>query len=145
MIRRADVTGRTVVMAVLTLVGLGVAAYLTSVHYADAAPVCAVGHGCETVQDSKYAEMGGIPVALIGLIGYVAILASLLVRGDNGRLLRVALTGFGFAFSLYLTYLELFVIDAICQWCVGSAVIMTVLFVIAVFEFLQPRNDRYSS
>lgn len=145
MIRRADVTARTVVMAVLALAGLGVASYLTSVHYAGAAPVCAVGHGCQTVQDSRYAEMGGIPVALIGLIGYVMILASLFVRGDNGRLLRVALTGFGFAFSLYLTYLELFVIDAICQWCVGSAVIMTGLFVTAVLDFLQPRSERYSS
>jgi uncharacterized membrane protein len=144
-IRRADMGRRTIVMAVLALAGLGISAYLTSVHYADAAPVCAVGHGCQTVQDSKYAEMAGIPVALIGLAGYVAILASLLVRGDNGRLLRVALTGFGFAFSAYLTYLELFRIEAICQWCVGSAVVMTGLFALAIFDFLQPRSERYSS
>ena len=144
-IRRAETGRRTIVMAVLALAGLGISAYLTSVHYADAAPVCAVGHGCQTVQDSKYAEMAGIPVALIGLAGYVAILASLLVRGDNGRLLRVALTGFGFAFSVYLTYLELFRIEAICQWCVGSAVVMTGLFALAVFDFLQPRSARYSA
>jgi uncharacterized membrane protein len=145
MIRRAEVTSRTVAMAVLALLGLGVAGYLTSVHYADAAPVCAVGHGCQTVQDSRYAEMGGVPVAVIGLVGYALILGSLLVRGDNGRMLRVGLTGFGFLFSLYLTYLELVRIEAICQWCVGSAVIMTALFALAVWDFLQPRSERYSS
>jgi uncharacterized membrane protein len=137
---------RTVAMAVLALIGLGISVYLTTVHYADAAPLCAAGgHGCQTVQDSEYAKMAGVPVPLIGLVGYVAILASLFVRGDTGRLLRVGLTGFGFAFSLYLSYLELFVIEAICQWCVGSAVVMTLLFAAAVFDFLQPRNDRYSS
>ncbi len=109
--------------------------------------MCAVNHGCETVQKSKYAELAGVPVALIGLIGYVGILASFLLRGDNGRLARVALTAIGFAFSAYLTYLELFEIHAICQWCVGSAVIMTVLLALSVYDFLSPEpdSDRYSS
>ena len=132
-------TRRVAAMAALSLVGVGVAGYLTVVHYTGGDPVCAVGHGCQTVQQSEYADLAGVPVALIGLIGYVAILASLAVlRGETGRLARVAMTAGGFAFSAYLTYLELFVIDAICQWCVASAVIMTALLVLAVIDFLHP-------
>ena len=136
---------RHLLVAGLALVGLGIATYLTIVHYTGASPVCAVNHGCETVQKSKYAELGGIPVALIGLAGYVGILGSFLIRGENGRLARVALTVIGFLFSAYLTYLELFVIDAICQWCVASAILMTALLVASVYDFLSPRSDRYSS
>ncbi len=136
---------RTATILILALAGLGVATYLTVAHYAGDAPVCAISHGCETVQQSKYAELGGIPVAVLGLAGYVAILGSLLLRGETGRLVRVGLTAVGFAFSAYLTYLELFVIDAICQWCVASALIMTALLVVTVLDFLQPRSDRYSS
>lgn len=137
---------RLLVIAGLALVGLGIATYLTIVHYTGAEPVCAVNHGCETVQKSKYADLAGVPVALIGLIGYVGILLSLLVRGENGRLIRVAITAIGFLFSAYLTYLELFEIHAVCQWCVGSAVIMTALLILCVYDFLSPAdNDRYSS
>lgn len=135
-------TRRVAAMAALALAGLGVATYLTAVHYSGGEPVCAVGHGCQTVQESEYADIAGVPVALIGLIGYVAILLSLVVlRGETGRLARVAMTVVGFAFSAYLTYLELFVIDAICQWCVASAVIMTALLVLAVVDFLHPPDD----
>lgn len=137
---------RTAVMATLAAIGVVVATYLTTVHYAGAEPICALSGSCEKVQSSQYAELGGIPVALIGLGGYLAILASLVVaRGESGRLARVGMTGVGFGFSVYLTSLELFVIDAICQWCVASAVLMTALFVLAVRDFLYPRSDRYSS
>lgn len=129
---------RSAIVAALALAGTAVATYLTVVHYAGGEPVCAVSHGCQTVQESKYAELAGIPVALLGLLGYVAILASLLVRGEAGRLIRVGLTAGGVAFSAYLTYLELFVIDAICQWCVASAVIMTALLIVAIADFLAP-------
>jgi uncharacterized membrane protein len=140
------VSRRLLVIAGLALVGLGIATYLTVVHYTGAEPVCAVNHGCETVQKSKYADLAGVPVALIGLIGYVSILASLAIRGENGRLIRVAITAIGFLFSAYLTYLELFEIHAICQWCVGSAVIMTGLLIVCVYDFLSPDDsDRYSS
>jgi uncharacterized membrane protein len=140
------VTRRTAVMAALAAIGLVVAAYLTTVHYAGTAPVCALSGSCEKVQSSSYAELAGVPVALIGLLGYAAILVSLAVaRGEDGRLARVAMTAVGFGFSVYLTYVELFVIDAICQWCVASAVLMTALFAIAVGDFLYPRSSRYSS
>jgi uncharacterized membrane protein len=137
------VSRRLLVIAGLALVGLGIATYLTVVHYTGAEPVCAVNHGCETVQKSKYADLAGVPVALIGLIGYVSILASLAIRGENGRLIRVAITAIGFLFSAYLTYLELFQIHAICQWCVGSAVLMTALMVLTLVRLLYegPRTS----
>ena len=113
---------------VLILAGIAIAAYLTYVHYEGLSPVCTTG-GCERVQASSYSEIGPIPVALLGLIGYVVILVSLFVRGDIGRALTFMLTLIGFAFSLYLTYLEVFVIDAICQWSSASAVVMAALFV----------------
>jgi uncharacterized membrane protein len=114
--------------AVLALAGLGVAGYLTWVHYADLEPICAGGSGgCEKVQNSDYAELAGVPVALLGLIGYGAILASLAIPGDLGRFAGAVTALAGFGFSAWLTYVELFEIDAICQWCVVSAVIMTAL------------------
>lgn len=127
----------TTVAVVLALAGIAIAGYLTWVHYEGLSPVCTTG-GCERVQASSYSEIGPIPVALLGLIGYVAILASLAIRGDVGRAATFMLTLAGFAFSLYLTYLELFVIDAICQWCVASAVVMTALLVIASVRLLRP-------
>ena len=137
---------RAVVTAVLAAIGLAVAGYLTIVHYAGAEPVCALSGSCEKVQSSEYAKLAGIPVALLGLLGYASILVSLAVaRGERGRLARVGMTAVGFGFSAYLTYLELFVIDAICQWCVASAILMTALFALAVWDFLYPRSDRYSS
>jgi uncharacterized membrane protein len=84
------------------------------------------------VQASKYADLGGVPVALIGLLGYLATLGSLAVPGENGRTLGAFLALVGLGFSAYLTYLELFVIDATCQWCVASAIVMAALAGVAV-------------
>jgi uncharacterized membrane protein len=128
--------------ALLALLGLGVAGYLTYVHYAELEPICAGGGGgCERVQNSSYAELAGIPVAVLGLAGYALILASLAVPGEAGRVggAMIALAGFGF--SLYLTWLELFEIDAICQWCVASAVLMTALALITALRVLRPGED----
>jgi uncharacterized membrane protein len=118
--------------ALIALVGLGIATYLTVVHYSDAAPVCAIAHGCATVQQSEYADLAGIPVALLGLLGYVAILASLARDGEAWRTATAFLALAGFAFSAWLTYVEIVRIEAICIWCVGSAVCMTVLAALSV-------------
>jgi uncharacterized membrane protein len=118
------------VIAVTALLGLAVAGYLTYVHYAELEPICAGGGGgCEKVQNSSYAELAGISVAVLGLVGYALILASLWVPGDTGRLAGALLALVGFGFSAYLTWAELFEIDAICQWCVASAVLMAILAV----------------
>lgn len=121
----------------LTVLGLGVATYLTIAHYTGGTTICPLHGGCETVQHSIYSKLVGVPVALIGLIGYVLILASLLVpQSETSRLATMALTVPGFAFSAYLTYRELFSIDAICPWCVSSAVIMTILVCLSIWRFL---------
>jgi uncharacterized membrane protein len=126
------------VMLALTVLGLGVASYLTYVHYSAIKPVCAAGGSCTKVQTSIYSELAGVPVALIGLTGYVVILASLLApENETTRFATVAFTGVGFGFSAYLTYRELFSIHAICEWCVSSAVIMTVLVCLAIWRFLR--------
>jgi len=128
----------TIAIAALGVLGVGIAGYLTWVHYAGIQPFCvAGGGGCEKVQTSRYAELAGIPVAVIGLGGYLTILASLLVPGDNGRLATAALALTGMGFSIYLTYLELFEIDAICQWCVASATVMTAIAALSVARLLR--------
>lgn len=122
--------------AALALAGLAIAIYLTVLHYDHSAPVCVGGGGgCEKVQSSDYAELMGIPVALIGAVGYALIGLSLLVPGDAGRFAGALLGLVGVGFSLYLTYLELFVIDAICQWCVASAVVMAALAAVTLIRF----------
>jgi uncharacterized membrane protein len=126
-----------IAMIALSLAGIGVAGYLTTVHYADVAPICATGGGCERVQNSDYAELAGVPVAVLGLIGYVAILVGLLVPGEATRLAVAAMALVGAGFSVYLTYLELFVIDAICQWCVASALIVSAIAALAVVRLLR--------
>ena len=124
-------------MLVVGCVGWGIAAYLTYVHYKGLHPACFAHGGCEQVQSSRYAKLTGIPVATIGLVGYTLILCSLALRGELGRLAGVVLTLSGWGFSAYLTYRELFTIDAICQWCVGSAVAMTALVVLAAVRYVR--------
>lgn len=125
-------------IAALAVAGIGIATYLTYVHYADVEAFCvAGGGGCEKVQTSDYAEFVGIPVAVLGLIGYVLILGSLWVRGDGGRLAGAVLALSGFGFSAYLTYRELFTIHAVCQWCVASAIVMTALAVVTVVRLFR--------
>jgi uncharacterized membrane protein len=90
------------------------------------------------VQTSVWSKVGGVPVALLGLIGYVGILASLLLPDrEETRLATLGMTLIGVGFSGYLTYRELFSIHAICEWCVSSAVILSFLFICAVIRYLH--------
>ena len=125
------------VMIVLSVVGLGVASYLTYVHYSGIQPVCTAGGSCIKVQTSEWSRLAGIPVALIGLIGYIIILGSLVAPDrEEARLATLGLTLTGFGFSAYLTDRELFSIHAVCEWCASSAVIMTLLLATAVARYL---------
>jgi uncharacterized membrane protein len=127
-----------VTLIVLAVIGLGVASYLTYVHYAGIKPACTAGESCTKVQTSVWSKLAGVPVALIGLIGYITILASLLApEGESSRLATMAFTLVGFGFSAYLTYRELFSIHAICEWCASSAVIMTVMACLSTWRFLR--------
>lgn len=119
-------------MAAVSLFGLAVAGYLSIEELSGELPNCpAGGGGCATVALSDYSDLAGIPVPYIGLGGYALILASAFMPGDPGRLAGAFLVLVGFGFSLYLTYLELFVLKAICQYCVASAITMAVLLGLA--------------
>jgi uncharacterized membrane protein len=108
------------------------------VHYAGIRPACTAGESCTKVQTSIYSELAGAPVALIGLIGYIAILATLLApESERARFATLALTLGGFGFSAYLTYRELFSIHAICEWCVTSAIVMTILMLLSAWRFMR--------
>jgi uncharacterized membrane protein len=128
--------GLRMASAAVALAGLGIAGYLTVVHYAGGTPACAVSQGCATVQESRYAELAGVPVALLGLAGYVAILASLARDGERARTATAFLALAGFGFSGWLTYVELTRLDAICSWCVGSAICMTLLAALSFTRLL---------
>lgn len=122
---------------VLGVAGVGIAGYLTYVHYAGLQPICGISHGCETVQTSSYASLFGAPVALLGLITYVLILISLRRPGENALLAGYVLTLIGFGFSLYLTYREVFTIHAICTWCVSSAIVFTLLTIVGAVRVVR--------
>jgi uncharacterized membrane protein len=133
-----SISGLRKAMIGLTLLGTGVATYLTIAHYSGTTTICPLHGGCETVQHSRYSALAGVPVALIGLIGYILILGVLLSPpNETTRLALVVLTVGGLGFSAYLTYRELFSIHAICPWCVSSAIIMTFLACLAVWGFLR--------
>jgi hypothetical protein len=119
LLRRASVA--------LCLAGVGIAGYLTYVHYAGLRPICGISHGCETVQTSSYASLVGIPVALLGLISYVLILLTLRMRDERALLTGYGLTLIAFSFSVYLTYREVFTIHAVCSWCASSAIVFSLL------------------
>lgn len=128
-------------IAVGALVGLGIAAYLTYVHYSHTAPVCTTG-GCETVQRSKYAELAGVPVALLGLATYVVLLGLAFVRGVEAALVGVFVAAIGVAFSGYLLWAQLGPIGAICQWCIGNDLTIAVVAALYVVRMLTEADAR---
>lgn len=135
----------------LILTGLGVAGYLAYVETQAVAAICGPIGDCNAVQSSEYARLFGVlPIGVLGIIGYAVILSTWLwgrFRSDRvakaAPMIVFSLTVFGVLFSLYLTLLEPFVIKAVCMWCLTSAVIMTLLMLIALapvrraFHYLQ--------
>jgi uncharacterized membrane protein len=127
--------------AVLSLVGLFVSAYLYLYKIGRIGTLACGAGGCETVQTSVWSRVAGVEVALIGVVGYALMLGVALAGLRPALTARrwpvqvlAALAGGGVLFTIYLTYLELFVIHAICRWCVGSAVIIVALFALALLE-----------
>ena len=120
----------------LCVVGLGVAGYLAYVETAHVEAVCGPVGDCNTVQQSEYARLFGvIPIGILGMAGYVMILLAWgVARSAKRRLAAYAslaifgMAAFGVLFSVYLTFLEPFVIGATCAWCLTSAILMTALF-----------------
>jgi uncharacterized membrane protein/thiol-disulfide isomerase/thioredoxin len=125
---------------VLSLIGCGVAAYMAYVETTQVSAVCGPVGDCNTVQQSAYARLFGVlPIGVLGVLGYIAILVAWLVRrfgrgcpADLAALALLGMTAFGTLFSIYLTFLEPFVIGATCAWCLSSAIIMTLLLWLAL-------------
>jgi uncharacterized membrane protein len=109
---------------IVTLAGIGVAGYLTWAHFADQSVVCVQGGGCEKVQESSYSEIAGIPVALLGLGSYLTVLGLLLWDAAIARLSAATLALVGLLFSVYLVAVQLFVIDAVCVWCMANDLVV---------------------
>lgn len=133
----AEGTLRSVAVFAAT-VGVGVAAYIAIADSGSGSPVCIGGsESCQTVADSSYSHLLGVNIAVFGVVGYLLLLGAAMLPGDGARMggFAVALAGFGY--SVFLTYLELFVIDAVCQWCVFSAVLMTVLFAVNAIRMVR--------
>ena len=128
--------------AMLSLLGVFVAAYLYLYKIGKIGTMACGTGGCETVQLSRWSMFAGIEVSLIGLVGYLVLLGVALA-GLQPPLARqswvakslVLMSGLGVVFAIYLTALELFVIHAICRWCVASAVIITLVFVASLLDF----------
>jgi uncharacterized membrane protein len=119
------------------ILGLAIAGYLTYVHYAGISPVCEIAHGCEKVQTSRWSSLAGVPIALLGLLGYAGILGALLAPGETALTAAAGQALVGAGFSAYLTCREVFTIQAICIWCVASAVLMTALAAITVVRLVR--------
>ena len=122
-------------LLVVTFAGIGVSAYLTYVHYRPAALVCTGSGGCETVQASSYAVLAGVPVAVLGLVVWIAALGLTLRNTELARTLTAALAIGSLAFVAYLVILQLFVSDAICAGCmVNDLILVPVLTALAVLR-----------
>jgi uncharacterized membrane protein len=141
---RSAIAWSSLVIPVAALLGMLVSAYLTWVHWGGSTALCTGVGDCETVNSSEYAVVSGIPVALLGFGMYVVLFALSIYRPRAASVHRssLALAVFGISFmgvlySAYLTYLELAVINAICPWCVTSAVLITLIFAMSVREVLQ--------
>jgi uncharacterized membrane protein len=127
--------------ALLSLTGFFISAYLYLYKIGRIGTLACGAGGCETVQQSPWSRFAGLEVSLIGLVGYAGLLlvslAALQPSLSNRRwpaTLLLWLTGLGVAFTVYLTYLELFVIQAVCRWCVGSAVIIVGIFIAVILD-----------
>ena len=140
----------------ITIIGLAVSIYMTVFKLTGNEKMCVGSGGCTTVNNSPYSEVYGIPVAVFGVGGYLAILAVLLLEKENGKFLKQNATKFleqnatlitfgltliGFLFTLYLVYLEIFVIKALCPFCLTSQIAMTILFILSVVRLVQQPLD----
>ncbi len=124
------------VIGVLATAGAGIAGYLTYARYTDATIACVTG-GCEKVQSSDYSEIAGIPVAVLGLAAYLFLLGTAFSVSELARAAGAAVAVAGALFAAYLIYVQVVVIDAICQWCVASDCLTALLAVACVLR-LRP-------
>ena len=127
-------------VAAVSAAGGAVAGYLTYVHYRPDALICTGGGGCEAVQESSYAEIAGIPVALLGLLAYLAVLGLVVWDSELARTLAATIALSAAGFAVYLVIVQALVIDEWCVWCVvNDLVIVPLLAVLTVWRVLSAR------
>ncbi|MGH7884776.1 MAG: vitamin K epoxide reductase family protein, partial [Thermodesulfobacteriota bacterium] len=130
-----DWKGITIV--VLSILGIILSLYLTlNFYYGSEFSYCLTGTDCDLVKKSAYSKIFGIPVSILGLFGYAAIIAATIIslsKKNKWNILFI-FSSLGFSFSVYLTYLELFIINAVCSYCIISAVIITLLLILIVMK-----------
>jgi uncharacterized membrane protein len=140
-----DKTGPAFYWATFILACLGVldATYLLVYKLTNNNAMCLGNGGCHDVNFSPYSEIGGIPVSLFGIVTFVVIAGILLleprfkIANENGSLVIFGISLAGVAFTAYLTWLEIYVIHAICPFCVASAVIIALIFILAIFRLIN--------
>lgn len=127
----------------LTILGLLVSVYMTIYKFTSNDKMCIGSKDCSVVNASRYSEVSGVPVAVIGVLGYAALLAVQLLERkpgfvqENGTMIFFGLSVTGFIFTLYLIYLEIVLIKAYCPFCITSQVVMTLIFVISVIRLIK--------
>ena len=130
----------------LVIIGLAVSVYMTIYKYTGNDGMCLGSGDCSTVNASRFADINGIPVAVFGIVGYSAILITLFYESKteflrkNGTLLIFGMSLTGFLFTLWLVYVELVLLKAICPFCVTSQVAMTLIFIISVVRLIRNEN-----
>jgi uncharacterized membrane protein len=127
-------------VALLAAVGAGIAGYLLYERLTGGTIACSTG-GCEQVQDSEYAQVAGVPVALLGLLAYAGILATSLSSLELARATGAAMALAGLVFSTYLLYVQFALIEALCQWCIASDVVLTLLAGLATLRLVPIRGN----
>jgi uncharacterized membrane protein len=140
------VSGRllSIALAGLCLAGASVTGYLLSVRWGGGTLYCSTG-GCETVQSSSYAEVLGVPVALTGLLAYLFLAAIAFVAAPLARVAAAAVALAALAFSAYLLVIQLAVIGEICQWCVASDAITTLVATVALLRLREVLADVHAA
>jgi uncharacterized membrane protein len=134
-------TKTTITVLVASIIGFIDSTYLAIVKLFDTPIYCTPGLGdCATVQNTQWSTLWGIPIAILGALAYLSLIICVIFKNRNRLIKKYAqylvfgISFFGFLYSLYLTYLEAFVIRTFCQWCILSAICMTVIFIVTIFQ-----------
>jgi uncharacterized membrane protein len=131
---------------IASIAGIAISIYMTIYKLTDNNTMCLGSGDCATVNASQYSEIYGIPLGVIGLLGYLGVLLMLVLEKrtklfrEYGNMVAMGMSFSGFVYSIYLTYLELYVIKAICPFCVASAVAITLCFVFTFIRFVRGEN-----
>ena len=133
----------TQITVALAILGLLVSIYMTVYKVTSNDNMCLGSGDCSTVNASRYSEVNGIPVALIGVLGYTAIIGLHWIERkndffeQNGSMILFGISLFGFFFTLWLVYVEVAVLKALCPFCVTSQITMTIIFVLSIIRVVR--------